>query len=185
MRNTGVSPKKKWVNNDNKRIVDQMIYDFSADDIFEMAEQLERNGAKFYRTAAEGLSDLSAKKLLLDLSEMENAHEKIFASLRADLVEKEKASAVFDPEGEAMAYLQALANIRVFFEKTIDVLSLKRIYMAALEAEKDSIVFYLGMKDMVPEIFGKDRIDAIIREEMEHIKILSRALTSHKRSTDS
>jgi len=162
-----------------------MIYDFSADDIFEMAEQLERNGAKFYRTAAEGLSDLSAKKLLLDLYEMENAHEKTFASLRADLAEKEKASAVFDPEGEAMAYLQALANTRVFFEKTIDVSSLKRIYMAALEAEKDSIVFYLGMKDMVPETFGKDRIDAIIREEMGHIKILSRELISHKRSTDS
>ena len=30
-----------------------MIYDFIADDVFEMAEQLERNGAKFYREAAQ------------------------------------------------------------------------------------------------------------------------------------
>ena len=29
-----------------------MMYDFNADDIFEMAEQLERNGAAFYRNAA-------------------------------------------------------------------------------------------------------------------------------------
>ncbi|MFQ5484016.1 MAG: ferritin family protein [Desulfobacterales bacterium] len=161
-----------------------MIYDFSADDIFEMAEQLERNGAKFYRTAAEGLSDSPAKKLLLELSKMEDAHEKTFASLRADLVKKERTSSVFDPEGEAMAYLRALADTRVFFEKTVDVSSLKLIYMAALEAEKDSIVFYLGMKDMVPQTFGKERIDAIIREEMGHIRILSRELTSLKRSTE-
>jgi hypothetical protein len=31
-----------------------MVYDFTAYDVFEMAEQLERNGAKFYRTSAEG-----------------------------------------------------------------------------------------------------------------------------------
>jgi len=161
-----------------------MIYDFSADDIFEMAEQLERNGAKFYRIAAQGVSDSPAKKLLLDLSKMEHAHEKTFASLRTELAEKEKASAVFDPEREAMAYLRALADTRVFFEKTMDVSSLKRIYMAALEAEKDSIVFYLGMKDMVPETSGKDRIDAIIREEMGHIRILSRELISLKRSNE-
>ena len=42
-----------------------MIYDFNADDIFEMAEQMERNGAKFYRTAAESSGAGSAKDLLL------------------------------------------------------------------------------------------------------------------------
>ena len=26
-----------------------MSYDFNADEVFEMAEQMERNGAKFYR----------------------------------------------------------------------------------------------------------------------------------------
>jgi hypothetical protein len=29
-----------------------MSYDFNADDVFEMAEQIERNGAVFYRKAA-------------------------------------------------------------------------------------------------------------------------------------
>jgi len=38
-----------------------MVYDFTADDVFEMAEQLERNGAKFYRTAAENVSDPKSK----------------------------------------------------------------------------------------------------------------------------
>ena len=74
---------------------------------------------------------------------------------------------VFDPDGEAALYLRALADTRVFFEKEIDVTSLKKILKSAIEAEKDSIVFYLGMKEAVPEKLGKGRLDDIIREEME------------------
>jgi len=141
-----------------------MSYDFNADDIFEMAEQLERNGGKFYRTAAEGVSDAENKKLLLGLAEMEDQHVKTFQALRAELTEKEKESTVFDPLGEAALYLRALADTRVFFEKQIDVTSMKEILKSAIEAEKDAIVFYLGMKDAVPKGSGKNRLDDIIKE---------------------
>ena len=153
-----------------------MSYEFSADDIFEMAEQMERNGAKFYRTAAENVADPLAKELLIGLAVMEDEHEKTFASLRADLSEKEKAATVFDPEGESTLYLRALADTRVFFEKEIDISSMKDILKAAVEAEKDAIVFYLGMKDLVPDKLGRDKLDIIIKEEMGHIRILSREL---------
>ncbi len=62
-----------------------MSYDFNADEIFEMAEQIERNGAKFYRRMAENVSDISIPQLFLDLAAMEDEHEKTFASIRADL----------------------------------------------------------------------------------------------------
>jgi len=153
-----------------------MSYEFSADDIFEMAEQLERNGAKFYRTAAEKVADTSAKELLIGLAVMEDEHEKTFASLRAELSEKEKAATVFDPEGESTLYLRSLADTRVFFEKEIDISSMKDILKAAIEAEKDAIVFYLGMKDLVPDKLGKDKLEIIIKEEMGHIRILSKEL---------
>ena len=42
-----------------------MAYDFTADDIFEMAEQLERNGAQFYRNAAENTDDPEANAFLI------------------------------------------------------------------------------------------------------------------------
>ena len=157
-----------------------MMYDFNARDVFEMALQLERNGAAFYKKAAENVMGASYKKLLTDLSAMEVGHEKIFSSMMDGLTGGEKESAVFDPQGEAIAYLRALADTRVFFEKKIDVSSLKEIFISAIGAEKDSIVFYLGMKDMVPEKAGKSRIDAIIREEMGHIETLSRHLISLK-----
>ena len=158
-----------------------MGFDFNADDIFEMAEQMERNGAKFYRTAAEKVADSSAKELLLGLAGMEDEHEKTFALLRADLSKQEKAATVFDPEGESALYLRALADSEVFFKKEIDVSSMKEILKAAIIAEKDSIVFYLGMMQFVPEELGKDKLGRIIKEEMGHIRILSNELVSLKK----
>jgi len=155
-----------------------MSYDFNADEVFEMAEQMERNGAKFYRDAAETAADPSNKELLTGLSKMEEAHEKIFETLRAELTAAEKASTVFDPSGEASLYLRALVDSRVFFKKEIDVKSIVEILKSAIEAEKDSIVFYLGMKEAVPKNLGRDRIEAIIKEEMGHIRVLSKELVA-------
>jgi len=157
-----------------------MSYDFNADDVFEMAEQIERNGAAFYRQAAADIPDPDAEAFLLDLAAMEDNHEKTFADMRKKLSEKEKAATVFDPDGETAGYLKALADTRVFFEKEIDTTSLKAILKAAILAEKDSIVFYLGMKDLVPGELGQSRLDDIIKEEMSHINLLSRRLIATK-----
>jgi rubrerythrin len=157
-----------------------MSYDFNADDILAMAEQIETNGGKFYRTAADSTSDPANKTFLLELAAMEDQHEKTFKAMRAELSEKEKKSTVFDPAGEAVLYLRALADTRVFFEKEIDVSSMKAILKSAITAEKDSIVFYLGMKEAVAESLGKDRIDNIIKEEMSHIKLLGGKLAAYK-----
>jgi len=157
-----------------------MIYEFTADDVFEMAEQLERNGAQFYRKAAQNTDNPEYKKLLVSLSEMEVEHEKTFAHLRSELSETEKASTAFDPLNESILYLRALADTKVFFEKEIDFSSMKSVLKEAIHAEKDSIVFYLGMKEMVPQKFGQDKLDKIIKEEMGHIKMLSKELVALK-----
>ena len=157
-----------------------MSYDFNADDIFEIAEQLERNGAAFYRDAAASVDDSSVKEFLLEFAAMEDEHEKTFVNLRKELTAAEKASTVFDPNNESALYLKALADTRVFFKKEIDTSTIEGIFKAAITAEKDSIVFYLGMKDLVPEALGKKRMDDIIKEEMGHIKILSQKLAALK-----
>ena len=158
-----------------------MRYDFNADEIFEMAEQMERNSEKFYKDAAATIGDEAHKKLLLELAAMEVDHEKTFKAMRSDLKATEKSATVFDPQGEAALYLRALVDTRVFFEKKVDVSSMESILKAAIEAEKDSIVFYLGMKNAVPDKFGKDRIEGIIKEEMGHIRLLSRELAQLKK----
>jgi rubrerythrin len=158
-----------------------MTYDFNADEVFEMAEQIERNGAKFYREAAQKISDPGEKKLLNELAEMEDEHEKTFSSLRKTISDKARKSTVFDPMDEVGAYLRALADTRVFFEKKLDSSSMTSILKDAISAEKDSIVFYLGMKEAVPADMGKDKIEAIIKEEMSHIRLLGKELAARKK----
>jgi len=157
-----------------------MSYDFNADDIFEIAQQMERNGAAFYRDAAGSVDDSSVKEFLLEFAAMEDEHEKTFIELRKELTAAEKTPTVFDPNNESALYLKALADTRVFFKKEIDTSTIEGIFKSAITAEKDSIVFYLGMKGLVPGALGKDRMDAIIKEEMGHIKILSQKLAAHK-----
>jgi rubrerythrin len=157
-----------------------MKYDFNADDIFQMAEEMERNGARFYRNAAASAQSGEPQQFLTRLAEMEDDHEKTFQALRADLTGPEKTPTVFDPTGESAMYLKALVDTRVFFEKEIDASSMKEILKAAIEAEKDSIVFYLGMQETVPDKMGKDRLDDIIKEEMGHIRLLAKELVKYR-----
>ena len=159
---------------------------FNADEIFEMAQQIERNGAKFYRRAAQGVSDPQNQDLLLQFAKMEDDHLETFTAMRADMLKTEgrkvSIDPAFDPEGEAALYLQAMADANVFDAKS-DVSelltgkeTLEEIFQIAVGKEKDSVVFYVGMRDMVPENLGKEKIDDIIKEEMKHIRILGTEL---------
>jgi len=157
-----------------------MSYEFSADEIFEMAEQIEINGEKFYRAAAEAVEEKDKKELLTHLADMETGHIKAFQTLRKGLSEKEQESITFDPQDENILYLKAFADSHIFFKKELDVSSLEKIYRAGIQAEKDSIVFYLGLKQIVSDSHGKDKLESIIKEEMEHLRLLNTKLTELK-----
>jgi len=165
-----------------------MSITFSADEIFEMAEELERNGGKFYRQAAENFSEPGKKELLLSLAEMEDQHEVAFKRMRSHLTDAEREAATYDPDHEAAMYLRAMADGHVFDLSQPQITggeSFVEILKIAVGCEKDSIVFYLGLKDFVPAGNGKGKIDAIIREEMGHIGILNKQLNANLRTVKS
>ncbi len=163
-----------------------MSITFNAFEIFEMAEQIERNGVKFYRKAAQSISDQDVRQTLLDLADMEAEHEETFAGMRKQLSDRERELRVFDPENEVALYLQAMASGHVFDlkkdpgEQLTGTETVEDILKLAIDAEKDSIIFYLGLKDFVPAKAGKDRVEAIIKEEMGHIAVLNRGLPASK-----
>jgi rubrerythrin len=167
-----------------------MIYNFNADAILEMAEQIERNGAKFYHTAARRVLSPALKAMLTRLARMEEEHEKIFTALREALAKPERSPAFSELDADVQKYLTALCNTRVFekdkkqdlkvSESHTEADILEEIYRSAIRAEKDSIVFYAGIRELVPETFGKSKVDAIIREEMQHITMLSVELAELK-----
>ncbi len=163
-----------------------MSITFNAFEIFEMAEQIERNGVKFYRKAAQNISDRQMRQMLEELADMEVEHEETFAAMRKQLSDEAWAARVFDPENEMALYLQAMASGHVFdlrkdpSEQLKGTESIEEILKLAINAEKDSIVFYLGLKDFVPVKAGRDKVEAIIKEEMGHIAVLNRRLPASK-----
>ncbi|MHC4147642.1 MAG: ferritin-like domain-containing protein [Planctomycetota bacterium] len=131
-------------------------------DVFEIAEQIERNGAKFYRRAAE-ISD--------------DPDERIFAHMKKQLPEPNEESGTLGhqdtlPDPKVMAGLAVFGLRSDPAPELDDRQSAETIVRRALEKEKDSIVFYEGLKDFVPAGADRDKIDDIIREEMRHIRIL-------------
>jgi len=157
------------------------MMNFNIDEVFELAEQIEVNGARFYRTAAQGVSAFGHKKMLTELAEMEDQHKKTFASMR-EKVKKSTTNLIFDPDHEAAQYLQAFASGFVFdtTRDPVDLLkgneSIAQILNMAIGFEKDSIVFYLGLEKVLLDEAEIQHIRSIIKEEMGHITLLSRKL---------
>ncbi len=152
---------------------------FNSDEMLQIAIDIERNGAAFYRQAA-GMEQIAlSKAMLLELAAMEEDHEKRFAEMRERLTEAERREVTFDPEGELPLYLQVMADKNVFAKDVKPEFSftgkksIDEVLRFALGMEKDSVVFYLGLQDIVPERLGGVRVEHIIKEEMGHIATLS------------
>jgi len=148
---------------------------FNADEVLGMAVQIEKNGAAFYRKAASLQSDEGNVKFLTELAEMEDRHEQTFMEMRDGLTPQEKDSQTHDPDEQASLYIEAMADAHPGegSPAAADALTgsetMADILTTAIELEKKSILFYVGLKPMVPPKLGVDKIDAIIAEEGTHI----------------
>lgn len=157
---------------------------FNADEILEMAEQIERNAGRFYREAAAKTSDQQMKSMFLSLAAMEDGHLRTFQEMRKGLSDQEKGGTTFDPDNEAVLYLQALADSKGFegmispTRKLTGKESPRELLEIAIAAEKNSVLYYVGLKDLVPTEASRDRVEAIIREEMQHLADLRRQLSA-------
>ncbi len=150
----------------------------TADDVFTMAVRIEENGKAFYAGAAAKTTEPNAKKLFEELAEMEAGHIKQFKELRAKLEKTFEGARVWDPEGLAESLLQSAADTHIFTvqaatERVKNLGRVEEILDMALQFEKDSVVFFLGMKDMLPDESGKAEIDTLIDAERDHIRLLS------------
>jgi len=161
-----------------------MAFGFNAGEILQMAERIERNGARFYRRAAEvGGADEETKAALLELARMEEDHERTFTKMREALDTAESRSSTFDPEGETAAYLAAMADGSVFGSEAdpVDLVGdkpIEELLKIAIGMERESILFYLGLRDLVPPASGRDKVEGILEEEMSHVALLRGRLTA-------
>ncbi len=159
-----------------------MPVQFNAEEMFEIAERIEQNGAAFYRAGAEVAGKPEAQKLLVRLADWEEQHRQTFHQMRADYGKGGLEPSPLSPEEEPAKYLQAIADGKVFDvrESPQETLppgtSLEQIFREALRRERDTVVLYLGMRNIVPENRGREGVDRILQEEMSHVRYVSEAL---------
>ena len=156
---------------------------FSADEIFEVAEKKEQDAAAFYNAAASHVGYPGARQLLEELASWEEKHEQIFAGMRASLTAAEKEETTFDPYDENAQYLRALADHSVY-QRNEDPAAIvgkqptfEDVLNIAIGKEKDTVLFYLGIRELVPEAMGQSRLKDIIEEEKRHVRILTEQLS--------
>ena len=149
---------------------------YNAEEILQIAEKIELNGAKFYRRAAENAADEGSRSMLLELAEMEDGHYQTFVAMRESLP---AGAGLGDPDGLAAGYLGAFADGAVFdvsadpSEDLSGDESPEEIIRIAIGLEKDSIALYVGLRAIVPAELGRDKIEDVITEEMGHVTLLA------------
>lgn len=156
-----------------------MSIPFSFDEIIQMACQIERNGGRFYRAASKVTPEGPAKELLLKLAEQEDSHFETFEAMQKEFSSIDAKQTTHDPHNEITHYLNLIADDHVFNlegDKPAGLLNgdegAEEILRLALQAEKDTIVFFSGLKELLSREADKRKIEAIIREEMSHIRWL-------------
>lgn len=153
---------------------------FNADEVFTMAEKIEQNGATFYRAAAARFSDHFA--LLDQLARMEDVHYRVFSDLHKSISEREGELNAADPDNQMSSFASTLADGYVFKfnEDPQTVLNTAKtivdVLLFALGREKDSVIFYTWLREMVTRKDGKAQLDTIINEEMSHISWINKEL---------
>ena len=164
-----------------------MSIEFNAFEVFEIAQKLERNGARFYRKAAGLFKEPHIRNMFIELANWETKHIEVFVNMKKQLAQQSRELRSFKPDKNMLIDAQAMAGLAVFgirpepSDELTSKENLKDVLKKAIQKEKDSIVYYTGLKDFVPASAGKHKIADIIEEEMRHIRILSQSLEQRKK----
>lgn len=148
---------------------------FSVSEVVEQAIRTEHLGYEFYLNMAERFDkenqDLAG--LFLTLAEKEQVHEQRYRELHEVVGEEE-------PEGwvDVSEYMRAFVESEFFLggsEKALikmrEVNSMAEAVLFAINFEKETLLYFLGLKEAVKQ---KEVVDEIINEERSHIMWLNK-----------
>ena len=152
-----------------------MSISFSGNELINIAIDIEGRGAAFYDTMAKTSREAATRQVFQYLHDMERRHIQLFQGMLT------KIGKFRPPEGyteEYAAYLEAMVGSAVFSDDllTSEMVSRTDSDIEALElaiiAEKDSILFYYEMRDIIPKQ-SQPIVNQIIAEEKSHLRQLS------------
>ncbi len=152
-----------------------MSISYHGNELINIAIGIERRGIAFYDIMSRSTENAATRSVFQYLVGMEQEHIKIFQDM---LSEADKYETPETYAGEYEAYLQALVDSAVFIddlaasEMASQVDSDIKALELGISAEKDSILFYYNMKELMPQR-AQAAVNKIITEEKSHLRQLS------------
>ncbi len=148
---------------------------FRATELMDMAIRIEKQGQAFYEAciSATPLSEL--KGVFQYLLEQEIEHARVFRHMKSAMDQD-----ITYPEsypGEHRNYLDAFVKKEVFDDPETAARQVEAVENAdqaiewALDLEKQSILFYSGIKSLIKQ-FEADEVNRIIAQEHDHVRQL-------------
>ena len=145
------------------------------------AQQIETNGAAFYQQVAAQAKDRDVKLLFADLAAQEERHHRLYGRMLARVPDTELVGP--DLEGY-QDYLKVALADALFgspekgIERARAAATEQEAIAAALAFERDTLLFFIDLVEMMPEAH-RAAIAGIIAEEKGHVRQLSRMLADH------
>jgi len=152
-----------------------MSISFSGSELINIAIGIEQRGSIFYDIMAKSTENAVARDVFHYLADMERCHIQVFQDM---LSEADAYQFSETKGGEYTIYLQALVDTAVF---TDDLVASEKATQAgsdiaamelAIGAEKDSILFYYEMREIMPQR-AQPTVNKIVAEEKSHLRQLS------------
>ncbi|MFZ4578639.1 MAG: hypothetical protein ACOYOB_09635 [Myxococcota bacterium] len=159
-----------------------MATSFNYMEVLEIAKEIEREGARFYREASARATHETARRLLHTLAVEEHGHEAYFEDLQQKALTSQQESSVPDLDEVTGAYLRSLAPGRIFPQArdATDWLSGQEspadVLRVALRMEEAAVAFYAALKRAMPPEWDPDHLQELLSEEERHVALIRAAL---------
>ena len=146
---------------------------FYLSEVVNFAVAREQEAYNLYQQLSEEVQDQTAKMMFQHLMQEEMKHKEFYKEM-LEHIEKEQTPRVAE-DSEYVAYMQEMiAEARTAKRLSADdIRDVAAAVSYAMEREKDSIMFYVGLKNFVPE-HAYAAINKIIAEEGRHLALLIR-----------
>jgi rubrerythrin len=147
---------------------------FTGSELLNIAISIEKNGAAFYGSLVELAGDGEAREMYRQLAAKEREHMDIFQKMLASVADYQPPETFTE---EYDAYLKALVDSAVFTNDQVARETAQKAgsdmeaIQIGLRAEKDSIIFYYEMREVVRKQ-EREAVDRIIEEEKSHVRQL-------------
>ena len=153
----------------------------TAAEALKWAMEIEKNGEVFYNEVATKSADPEVKALFEDLADQERGHYRAFQKMLEEVKPDPDLSSVGVQYDEYQAYLQAVLADALFAgpDKGLTLAEQAQDRETALRAamgfEKDTLLFFYDLREMVSEA-ERGAISDVILEEKAHLRRLAKML---------